>query len=56
MKLNNQIENLNAMQQVSDDIESDMKVVVLCNIVEILLEHAPEKAKERVSELLEGWK
>lgn len=56
MKLNSEIENMNAMLQVSDDIADDLKVVILCNIVEILLDHAPEQAKERVSKLLERWR
>ena len=56
VNLNNEIENVHAMSQVSADIAADMKVVILCNVVEILLDHAPEQAKDRVAELLKRWK
>jgi hypothetical protein len=56
VNLNNEIDNVHAMSQVSADIAADMKVVILCNVVEILLDHAPEQAKDRVAELLKRWK
>jgi hypothetical protein len=39
-------------EYVGSDIALEMKVVKLTEIVDILLEHAPERVKERVNKLL----
>ena len=50
MSLNNRLEE--DREYAAADVGLEMKVAKLAQIIEVLLEHAPERVRQRVNELL----